>query len=104
MSKFINRENFKYLKIHDKKSSEGDNLTKFNILKHKLVPEHVVLSEEEKRKLLEKYNISEKQLPKILAKDPVVKAIGAKPGDVIKIIRKSPVAGKVIYYRLVIEE
>ncbi len=76
----------------------------FNVLKHRFVPEHVVLSEEEKKKLLEKYNISEKQLPKILAKDPVVKALGAKPGDVIKIIRSSPVAGKVVYYRLVVKE
>lgn len=79
-------------------------MTKFNVLKHEMVPEHVVLSEEEKREVLEKYNISEKQLPKILAKDPVVKAIGAKPGDVVKIIRKSPVAGKSIYYRLVVKE
>lgn len=79
-------------------------MTKVNILKHELVPEHVILSEEEKRELLEKYNISEKQLPKILAKDPAVKAIGAKPGDVIKIIRKSPVAGKSVYYRIVVKE
>lgn len=79
-------------------------MTKFNVLKHEMVPEHVVLSEEEKKEVLEKYNISEKQLPKILAKDPVVKAIGAKPGDVVKIIRKSPVAGKSIYYRLVVKE
>jgi DNA-directed RNA polymerase subunit H len=75
----------------------------FNILKHVLVPEHSVLSEEEKKKLLEKYNISEKQLPKILANDPVVRKLGAKVGDVIKIIRKSPVAGECVYYRLVIK-
>ncbi len=76
----------------------------FNILKHRLVPEHVILSEEEKKKLLEKYNIDEKQLPKILVRDPVVKAIGAKPGDVIKIIRKNELVGEVVYYRLVVKE
>ncbi len=79
-------------------------MTKLNVLKHEMVPEHIVLSEEEKKEVLEKYNISIKQLPKILAKDPVVKAIGAKPGDVIKIVRKSPVAGKSVYYRLVVKE
>ena len=79
-------------------------MTGFNVLKHKLVPKHEILSEEEKKKLLEKYNISEKQLPKILKKDPVVKALGAKEGDVIKITRESPVAGKVVYYRLVVKE
>ncbi len=79
-------------------------MTKLNVLKHEMVPEHIVLSEEEKKEVLEKYNISVKQLPKILAKDPVIKAIGAKPGDVIKIVRKSPVAGKSVYYRLVVKE
>ena len=84
--------------------TQGDILAGFNILKHRLVPEHVILSEEEKKKLLEKYNIDEKQLPKILVRDPVVKAIGAKPGDVIKIIRKNELVGEVVYYRLVVKE
>jgi len=73
------------------------------VLEHELVPKHEILSEEEKKELLKKYNITEKQLPKILASDPVVKAIGAKPGDVIRIIRNSPVAGRSIYYRIVVE-
>ena len=77
---------------------------KFDILKHKLVPHHEVLSQEEVEKLLKAYNIKKEQLPRILLTDPVAKAIGAKEGDVIKIIRKSPTAGISIAYRLVVKE
>lgn len=76
---------------------------KFNPFINELVPKHEILSEEEKQKLLERLNISLKQLPKILVSDPCVKALGAKPGDVIKITRNSPTAGKYYYYRVVVE-
>ncbi len=69
---------------------------------HVLVPEHRILSEEEKKELLEKYKIDIKQLPMILSSDPMVKQIGAKVGDVIEIKRKSPTAGEALYYRLVV--
>jgi len=73
----------------------------FDILKHELVPEHIIINENERKELFEKLNITEKQLPKILTNDPAVKAIGAKEGDVLKIIRKSATAGTSIYYRAV---
>ena len=73
----------------------------FDILKHELVPEHIIINENERKELFEKLNITEKQLPKILTNDPAVKAIGAKEGDVLKIIRKSATAGTSIYYRVV---
>ncbi|HDM67398.1 MAG TPA: DNA-directed RNA polymerase subunit H [Thermoplasmatales archaeon] len=76
----------------------------FDIMKHELVPKHIILSEEEKKKLLEKYRIDETQLPKILHTDPVVIAIGAKPGQVLKIIRRSPTAKESIAYRIVVED
>ena len=60
--------------------------------------------EEEVKKLLERYGITKKQLPKILTTDPVVKALGAKVGDVIEIERKSPVAGVTKYYRVVVKK
>ncbi len=76
---------------------------KKSILEHELVPKHRILSEEEKQKLLEKYNISLKNLPKISIKDPVVKLLNdAKVGDVIEITRKSPTAGTTKYYRVII--
>ncbi len=77
---------------------------KFNILDHELVPEHIVLSKEEAEEVLKKFNIKPEQLPKILTTDPVVKAIGAKKGDIIKVIRRSKTALKSVVYRLVVEE
>ena len=76
---------------------------KFNVLEHELVPDHILLNEEETQELLNKYKITKGQLPKIKTSDVVVKQIGAQPGDVIKIIRKSLTAGKAVAYRLVIE-
>ncbi|MCS7123230.1 MAG: DNA-directed RNA polymerase subunit H, partial [Candidatus Aenigmarchaeota archaeon] len=65
---------------------------------HKLVPKHILLSEKEKEELLKKYGITLKELPRILSSDPMVKALNAKVGDVIKIIRKSPTAEVSEYY------
>ena len=70
---------------------------------HVLVPEHTILSEEESQKLFKKYNIRPDQLPKILHTDPAVIAIGAKPGQIIKIVRISQTARQAIAYRFVIE-
>lgn len=76
---------------------------KFDILKHELVPKHEIISEEEKEKLLKSYNITPDQLPKILNTDPVCIAIGAKPGQIVKITRKSYTAKEAIAYRVVVE-
>lgn len=76
----------------------------FNILQHFLVPKHEILSEEEKQQVLERYGVQPYQLPFISVNDPVVKELGAKPGDIIKITRSSETAGKAIYYRIVTKE
>ena len=78
-------------------------MSTINILNHTLVPEHIILPKEDIEKELERYNVTLIELPKILTRDPVVKSIGAKVGDVIKIIRNSPTAGEAIAYRLVIQ-
>lgn len=61
------------------------------------------MNEREKEELLKTYGISTKHLPRILDSDPVIKAIGGKIGDVIKIVRKSPTAGETNYYRVVVK-
>ena len=75
----------------------------FDLFEHALVPVHLILGDEEKEELLTKYRVHPYQLPQIGSSDPAVKAIGAKPGDVLRIKRKSPTAGEHTAYRYVVE-
>jgi DNA-directed RNA polymerase subunit H len=74
-----------------------------NVLDHVMVPDHQIMTEEELTGLLSLYKITSDQLPRIYHDDPAVKTIGAKPGDVIRIIRTSHTAGRAESYRLVIK-
>ena len=75
----------------------------FDIFEHALVPRHEILSAKDQTDLLTQYKIQPYQMPQIKSTDPAVKAIGAKPGDVLRIIRKSSTAGEHIAYRYVVE-
>lgn len=73
----------------------------FNILKHVLVPKHIVISEEEQKRVMKRFNISDKtEFPDISRFDPVAQAIGVRPGDVVKIERPSKTAIISEYYRV----
>jgi DNA-directed RNA polymerase subunit H (RpoH/RPB5) len=75
---------------------------KFKVESHNLVLKHVKLSDAEVKKLLEKYNIPIKELPKILITDPVIAELNVKTGSVMKIVRPSGTSGEATYYREVI--
>jgi DNA-directed RNA polymerase subunit H len=78
---------------------------KIDVLLHELVPKHVLLTKKETQDLLDKYQINIIDLPQIFEKDPVAIAIGAKEGDVIKIVRDSSTTVKSVnYYRYVKKE
>ena len=76
---------------------------KFDPTHHEIVPEHIKLEDEEVEKLLKDYDITKDKLPLIKVTDPIVKAIGAKPGQVLKIVRKGSPAGEAVAYRLVVK-
>ncbi len=74
---------------------------KYDVAKHVLVPKHTKLSEEESQKVLDKFNVTARQLPKISKTDPTIKELDTNPGDVIEIERKSPTVEKTKFYRVV---
>ncbi len=70
---------------------------------HIYVPKHEIMSKQDAEQILEKYNCNPTELPLIFVTDPAILGLGVKPGDMIKITRKSPTAGTSLYYRYVVE-
>ena len=70
---------------------------------HIYVPKHEIISKKEAEGVLEKFNCKPTEMPLIFANDPAIIGLGVKPGDMIKITRKSPTAGESTYYRYVVE-
>jgi DNA-directed RNA polymerase subunit H len=79
-------------------------MAKQEVKQHILIPKHKKLSEKEKTDLLEKYHITSNELPAILKSDPALSGMDVEVGDVIKIERESPTAGRTVFYRGVIGE
>ncbi|MFX1571340.1 MAG: DNA-directed RNA polymerase subunit H [Promethearchaeota archaeon] len=78
---------------------------KIDVLLHKFVPQHILLTKEESQDLLNKYKIDVNDLPQMFEKDPVAIAIGAKEGDIVKIIRNSNTTVRTVeYFRYVKKE
>jgi len=73
----------------------------FDITTHRRVPAHRIITADEVMKLEKKMNITDpkKQLPWIDSQDAMAKWIGAKPGDVVEIVRFSESGGNIMYYR-----
>jgi DNA-directed RNA polymerase subunit H (RpoH/RPB5) len=73
----------------------------YNILKHELVPPHVVLTKEEAKEVKTKFNITDdSQIPDISRFGPVAQAICIRPGELCKITRSSLSAIKSDFYRI----
>ena len=85
--------------------AKGDTkMPKTTIMQHILIPKHKKISEKEKKQLLEKHNITINELPSIKKSDPALSGVDVDVGDVVKIERDSPTAGKTVFFRGVINE
>ena len=73
------------------------------ITDHIYQPRHEIVPRKEAEEVLKKYNTKPSQLPYILMEDKGLEGLDVRPGDIIKITRKSPTAGESVYYRYVVE-
>jgi DNA-directed RNA polymerase subunit H (RpoH/RPB5) len=95
----------KYLYDHDGIFVVIHNIKRlqFNILEHALVPNCVILEEDQIKELKENFNINNlKQLPEISRFDPQALAICLRPGQICKFERSSATALRYNYYRICI--
>jgi DNA-directed RNA polymerase subunit H len=68
-----------------------------------LIPKHELLTKEESSQVLARFNGLPSQFPYIQSTDAIAKEVGAKPGDFVRITRRSETAGSSVYYRYVVE-
>ncbi|KAL9237923.1 hypothetical protein vseg_012416 [Gypsophila vaccaria] len=72
-----------------------------NITKHVLKPRHRVLTAKEKEELLKKYNLEEKQLPRMSVKDAIARYYGLEKGQVVKVMYTGEITQSHVTYRCV---
>jgi DNA-directed RNA polymerase subunit H len=73
------------------------------ITDHIYQPKHEILPKDQGEDVLRKYNTKPNQLPYILQSDRGIEDLDPRPGDIIKITRRSPTSGESVYYRYVVE-
>lgn len=72
-----------------------------NLIDHEIVPHHEVLSPEESANFYEIFNVTKKQMPKMLNTEPVARYYNMQPNDICRITRPSARSCSYTTYRLV---
>jgi len=70
---------------------------------HIFLPKHTIASEEEVDEVLKKYSITKENLPILKSDDPSAKALNAKAGDIIRIVRHHSDGKEALYWRVVVD-
>lgn len=73
----------------------------FNVSRHDFVPPHEPIRDEaEIEAVLRRYRLKSRiQLPLIFSSDPMARYLGLRPGQLVRITRRSPSAGIHVLYR-----
>lgn len=72
----------------------------FDISKHRKVPKHRVLTEEETQAMMKEFNLADvTKIPKIDSQDAMAKWIGARPGNVVEVTGMCLASGENRRYR-----
>ena len=69
-----------------------------NVTKHEIVPQHIMMTDKERKAIFETKNMGLATCPKILSDDPVNLYYNGQAGNVYKIIREA----KGVYFRVVV--
>ena len=90
-----------------KRTTTGGFPLRFNVLEHKSVPEHRLLTPEEAGEVLARLVITRDQLPKIRKTDPVIRVLERVHGEIaegsiVRVFRLTQTAGVSEAYRLVV--
>ena len=93
--KYLYEQDGVFIVIHNIKRLQ------YNVLEHTLVPESTILTDDELKVLMVKYNLRDlTQLPQVSRFDPQSLAICLRPGQVCKYTRKSVASLEHDYYRV----
>jgi DNA-directed RNA polymerase subunit H (RpoH/RPB5) len=74
----------------------------FDITQHELTPNYRILSNEEKQGVLDRFHLTEHNMPNVLVTDPLACFYGVKAGEVVEITKPSETNGYNTDYRLCI--
>lgn len=80
------------------------NQLMINLIEHISVPAVRVLTPDEIKQCEESYNLKKSQFPIIYSSDPLSKYYNLKPGQVIRLVRPSSIAGYGVAYRMVVRK
>ena len=71
----------------------NEDSLRYNITKHRLVPKHMKLSDEEAKEFKKKFGL---KMPILLHIDPIARFFNYQKGDIIRIERKDAIAYRIV--------
>ena len=70
----------------------------FDITQHELTPNYRILSNEEKQGVLDRFHLTDHNMPNVLVTDPLACFYGVKVGEVVEITKASEMLGSVYHH------